>query len=92
MYNLIDLLNSNGLNVNCWNRGQKRYKIEKISKKGDIILIKINNDDSIKIELIDSNYSVFINKKLVYKNDNISYDWIRDLYLDYLTNKGAKLI
>lgn len=92
MKELYKDIESNGLSVECWYRGLKNYSISKLSTKDNSIFIKMNNDDSILIKEIDGNIEVRINKQLKYKNTNLDYSWLKEIYRDYLKNKGVKFI
>lgn len=92
MNELFKEIEEKGLNVECWKRGLKLFKINKIVEQSNQITIFMNNDDRIIISFIDDSYTITINKILKYKESTINYDWIKDLYLDFLVKNGAKLL
>lgn len=92
MLELFKQIQEKSLDIECWNRGLKKYKIQKLTNTDNQINISMNNDDKIVINKIDNMYTISINKVLKYKETTINYNWIKDLYQDFLIKKGAKLI
>jgi hypothetical protein len=87
-----DLFNSLiDLNWSGWFRGFKKLTIINSIIKENTIVLKLSNDDYIKIESLDTIYHVYINKKLIYKSNKLDKNWLYHLYEWYLKSKGWKL-
>ncbi len=92
MKELYNEIEQNGLNIECWYRGLKRYSIQKLTIDDYFIVIKMSNDDSIVVEEKEGYYSVLVNKKLKYKNKKLDYSWLKEIYCEYLKSKGIRFI
>lgn len=91
MIELFNIFLYKTININGWFRGFKSLH-STIKNKNNDLIITFNNQDRIILHEANDKISMFINNILVYNSDTIDFDWIVELYKDYLINKGWKNI